>query len=183
MLVETDAISTSFMSPISSITSTPYVYPVDKLKNIDGESHSILFKTSVKNDVWSNYFGKNSTNGYCFICKTNICRDNMNTDSFKCAYYISRKNGGSTHINNMRPLCICCHTLLDDKGIEEILYPIIPTSMTTTMLLTEPINTIQPSNENMNNSTNDNAMIVEKDFFQFQPTNDYSFDIIESMDI
>src|SRR5579872_5533744 len=103
MLVETDTIPTS---SISSMLST------EKLKNIDGESHFMLFKTSIKNDVWNIHFGKNSTNGYCFICKTIICRDNISTDSFKCAYYISRKNGGSTHINNMRPVCKNCHASL-----------------------------------------------------------------------
>lgn len=78
-------------------------------------------RSQIKNDVWTSYFGTNSASGKCFICKNYIDCSVNSMHMFKCAYYISCKDGGSSLPNNFKPVCQTCHSKLNGKSLSEFM--------------------------------------------------------------
>lgn len=76
----------------------------------------------IKEAVWINYFGNDQYHGKCFICKTRIGRnsDILDTCVFMCAHYISSRDGGLTHPNNLKPVCQYCHIKLNGRSLSDL---------------------------------------------------------------
>lgn len=93
------------------------VLDVDPVNRLDIKS----FNMKLRQEVWNNYFGQECESGKCFICKGYINRDMASTYIFRCAYYISCKDGGSPKPNNFKPVCQLCYTNLNGKSLSEMM--------------------------------------------------------------
>jgi hypothetical protein len=114
--------------------------------------------------LWNFYFRSVSLfgrYGNCIICKSQI--DN---ETFKCAFYISRARGGTDDIKNLRPVCNTCNTKLGDHGISEIKSTNLPhtqstmqssTSSSYTPYMPFTTNNSQQNNWNWNWNPNQNT--------------------------
>ena len=60
---------------------------------------------SLKALVWNKYIGEEKGIGLCQCCRKNIIKQ----ISFHCGHIISERNGGSTTLNNLIPLCQTCN--------------------------------------------------------------------------
>ena len=59
----------------------------------------------IHNIVWDMHMGKESKVGICCCCKN----EQITFVNFHCRHIISKYNGGSTHINNLLPICPSCN--------------------------------------------------------------------------
>ena len=69
--------------------------------------------TSVRKNLWKNYFGDNFT-GVC-----NVCRKEININDFEAGHIISFANGGSDNIDNLVPLCRDCNRSMGKQNLDE----------------------------------------------------------------
>ena len=60
---------------------------------------------SLKALVWNKYIGEEKGIGSCQCCRKNVIKQ----ISFHCGHIISERNGGSTTLNNLIPLCQTCN--------------------------------------------------------------------------
>lgn len=68
---------------------------------------------SVRNAVWSLYIGPEEGKGLCYCCGLEpILRSN-----FECGHILSRKNGGSNKIQNLRPVSSACNKSMGSKNM------------------------------------------------------------------
>lgn len=62
--------------------------------------------------VWNKIIGEEKGIGNCYCCKTKIKQI-----SFNCGHIVSEKNGGSTVIDNLVPLCQMCNSSIGSKNL------------------------------------------------------------------
>lgn len=68
----------------------------------------------LKDSVWDEYIGVDNGSGKCLCCGiTKIAQTN-----FHCGHYISRKNGGRTSLENMRPICAGCNLSMSSTNMD-----------------------------------------------------------------
>jgi hypothetical protein len=70
---------------------------------------------SLKALVWNKYIGEEKGIGYCQCCRKNIIKQ----ISFHCGHIISEKNGGSTTLNNLIPLCQTCNLSMGKQNMND----------------------------------------------------------------
>jgi hypothetical protein len=70
---------------------------------------------SLKALVWNKYIGEEKGIGYCQCCRKNIIKQ----ISFHCGHIISERNGGSTTLNNLIPLCQTCNLSMGRHNMNE----------------------------------------------------------------
>jgi hypothetical protein len=70
---------------------------------------------SLKALVWNKYIGEEKGIGYCQCCRKNIIKQ----ISFHCGHIISERNGGSTTLNNLIPLCQTCNLSMGKQNMNE----------------------------------------------------------------
>lgn len=70
---------------------------------------------SLKALVWNKYIGEEKGVGYCQCCRKNIIKQ----ISFHCGHIISERNGGSTTLNNLIPLCQTCNLSMGKQNMNE----------------------------------------------------------------
>jgi hypothetical protein len=71
---------------------------------------------SVKNTLWSKHFD-NSIQGNCQCCKTEVISKN----NFDCGHIISEKNGGSVHLDNLKPICRSCNSSMGTTNMNDFM--------------------------------------------------------------
>jgi len=70
---------------------------------------------SLKALVWNKYIGEEKGIGYCQCCRKNIIKQ----ISFHCGHIISERNGGSTTLNNLVPLCQTCNLSMGKQNMNK----------------------------------------------------------------
>lgn len=69
---------------------------------------------ALRNSVWVTYMGKVYI-GKCFCCGT----EEISHANFACGHVQSEKNGGSTSLENLRPVCVSCNSSMGTIDMEE----------------------------------------------------------------
>lgn len=67
---------------------------------------------NVRNDVWKLNHGENF-NGFCYCCKKTI-----NVYEWECGHIVSEKDGGSSNISNLKPVCSPCNKSMGVMNME-----------------------------------------------------------------
>jgi hypothetical protein len=70
---------------------------------------------SLKALVWNKYIGEEKGTGYCQCCRKNVIKQ----ISFHCGHIISERNGGSTTLNNLIPLCQTCNLSMGKQNMND----------------------------------------------------------------
>lgn len=70
---------------------------------------------SLKALVWNKYIGEEKGVGQCQCCRKNIIKQ----ISFHCGHIISERNGGSTTLNNLIPLCQTCNLSMGKQNMND----------------------------------------------------------------
>ena len=70
---------------------------------------------SLKALVWNKYIGEEKGIGFCQCCRKNIIKQ----ISFHCGHIISERNGGSTTLKNLIPLCQTCNLSMGRQNMNE----------------------------------------------------------------
>ena len=98
-------------------TPTPTVIPLiplsDSVKLIEEKSKRKLTPKTVRTDVWNKYIGKTIAQHACLCCKNKLI---LNT-SFECGHIVACSKGGSTSIDNLRPICSECNRSMGTKNM------------------------------------------------------------------
>lgn len=66
----------------------------------------------LRQNVWDFYLGRDNKTGLCLCCSTTI-----NYDNFHCGHVISEITGGSTDIDNLRPICQNCNLSMGSNNM------------------------------------------------------------------
>jgi hypothetical protein len=70
---------------------------------------------SLKALVWNKYIGEEKGIGYCQCCRKNIIKQ----ISFHCGHIVSERNGGSTTLSNLIPLCQTCNLSMGRQNMND----------------------------------------------------------------
>ena len=70
---------------------------------------------SLKALVWNKYIGEEKGVGNCQCCRKNVIKQ----ISFHCGHIISERNGGSTTLNNLIPLCQTCNLSMGRQNMND----------------------------------------------------------------
>ena len=70
---------------------------------------------SLKALVWNKYIGEEKGIGLCQCCRKNIIKQ----ISFHCGHIISERNGGSTTLSNLIPLCQTCNLSMGKQNMND----------------------------------------------------------------
>lgn len=62
--------------------------------------------------VWRMYHS--TLDGKCFVCESDICIEN-----FHCGHVLSRNEGGTDEISNLRPICSSCNLSMGTQNMDE----------------------------------------------------------------
>ena len=71
---------------------------------------------AVRNSVWRIYF-KNKITGLCQCCKI----EKISYASFHSGHIKSEKMGGSTSLENLRPVCMMCNLSMGQMDMDEFI--------------------------------------------------------------
>ena len=71
---------------------------------------------SVKNTLWSLHF-ENNIQGKCQCCKTEVISKN----NFDCGHITSEKNGGTVHLDNLKPICRSCNSSMGTTNMNDFM--------------------------------------------------------------
>ena len=69
---------------------------------------------TLKCKVWDTYIGKEKGIGKCFMCESEI-----NSKHFECGHIIAERAGGTTKLDNLRPVCSVCNKSIGQKNMLE----------------------------------------------------------------
>ena len=92
-------------------------------------SKSKSVSVTKRNKVWEDYNNpskiheRGDSEPSCFVCKKDLLYDN-----FQCGHIISHFYGGSNSIENLKPICRSCNSLMGIENLYEFrnrLYPIV----------------------------------------------------------
>jgi 5-methylcytosine-specific restriction endonuclease McrA len=78
----------------------------------------------IRGEVWKRYHGT-STIGQCYCCKRHLDA----FDTWNVGHVVSRAYGGSSTVNNLRPLCMACNMAMGTDHLYEFkkkYYPTMP---------------------------------------------------------
>lgn len=70
---------------------------------------------TVRNSVWIKYIGNDKGLSKCFCCGY----QDIDRGNYECGHVISRSKGGSTNINNLRPICSLCNKSMGTQNMFE----------------------------------------------------------------
>lgn len=71
----------------------------------------------LKRLVWNKYIGEEKGISPCLCCKSTI----ISQMNFVCGHVISEKHGGTTSIENLRPICSLCNNSMGITNMEEFI--------------------------------------------------------------
>ena len=101
-----------------------YCYECNKKSN-DNSDDSVCSDTiykketipkTVRNCVWLNYFGDNRS-GLCCCCQREI----ISISNFHCGHIKAFVNGGTTTLDNLKPICMLCNTSMSTYDMHEFI--------------------------------------------------------------
>jgi hypothetical protein len=69
----------------------------------------------LKTDVWNKYIGREKGVAPCYCCRIT----EMDKNHFHCGHVIAEANGGTTSIDNLRPICGPCNLSMKTENMHE----------------------------------------------------------------
>lgn len=72
---------------------------------------------TIRNTVWNEYIGKTTKIGNCFCCEHEV----ISFANFECGHVESFANGGSSSIDNLRPICSLCNKSMGKRNMKEFM--------------------------------------------------------------
>lgn len=91
------------------------VVEVSEEKTKCSEDKKYQIPKKVKTDVWNTYIGQNIPQHKCLCCKLVL----ISITAFDVGHVLSEKNGGTSTINNLRPICSSCNTSMGCRDMRE----------------------------------------------------------------
>jgi len=101
------------------LVSNPIRRLEEKVRNLSLEEKVQKRKNlpkQIQDLVWTKYEPPNSTIGICYCCKGDI---RLVPRTYECGHVISRYNGGSDYISNLRPICLSCNRSMGTRNMDE----------------------------------------------------------------
>jgi len=102
-----------------------YNYCYDCNKKSDNTDISVSSETvykketipkTMRNCVWLNYFGS-QREGKCKCC----LRETISIMNFHCGHIKAEANGGTTTLDNLKPICMLCNTSCGKQDMNEFI--------------------------------------------------------------
>lgn len=98
----------------------PMDVDIDIIENIPSAPKpyrkKIIPKT-LKIKVWDFYIGETNGIGLCLCCN----EEKIKASHFECGHVISEYNGGSTCLENLRPICSRCNRSIGSKNMDNFM--------------------------------------------------------------
>jgi len=69
----------------------------------------------VRIETWDKYIGRVIGEAPCMCCE----KENITQMTFHCGHIVSHANGGSMHIDNLRPICASCNLSMRTQNMNE----------------------------------------------------------------
>jgi len=88
----------------------------DSTSEPDTQYKKEVIPKTVRNCLWINFYG-NQREGKCACCK----RENITIGNFNCGHVIAERNGGTTTLDNMRPICTLCNTSMMTRNMDDFI--------------------------------------------------------------
>jgi len=115
---------------------------------------------SLKALVWNKYIGEEKGVGQCQCCRKNIIKQ----ISFHCGHIISERNGGSTTLNNLIPLCQTCNLSMGKQNMNDFVKKYGFHDETDNSLPKRIINKTKKkltTNNDVNNNIDNNVIVIK----------------------
>jgi len=93
---------------LKSTIDSPHKNPRPKKQNIGN---------GLRQFVWKLFMGENIAIGKCMCCGQNDI--SIQNTSAECGHIISRKNGGQSVFQNLRPICSSCNRSMSSTNMDE----------------------------------------------------------------
>lgn len=74
------------------------------------------YSPSLKKKVWNKYFDEEYSIGKCLCCKSSV----ITYGTFHKGHITSIKNGGTTTIDNLKPICNSCHINIGSDNMDTL---------------------------------------------------------------
>lgn len=87
---------------------------IEKTENVSPNKTKKSIPKPLRKAVWDKYIGIEAGIGECYTCKSTI--DKMD---FECGHVIAESNGGTTNLQNLRPVCGMCNKSMRTKNLLE----------------------------------------------------------------
>jgi hypothetical protein len=72
---------------------------------------------ALRNSVWNNYIGIEFGISQCFCCNL----ETISRGNFDCGHVVAEHFGGTTTLNNLRPICRNCNSSMRTRNMEEFM--------------------------------------------------------------
>jgi hypothetical protein len=82
-----------------------YIIETEEKKQKDKSKASTKIPHTLRNLVWKTYASDTYLSTNCFCCRKNI----ISIDNFICGHIVSRYDGGTIDLDNLRPVCNSCN--------------------------------------------------------------------------
>jgi len=84
-----------------------------QMEHMSLKYNHVKIKKPLRKFVWESYNNKN-LDGKCYVCDRDI-----DYDTFECGHIVSVFKGGTTTLNNLKPICSSCNKDMGIKNLEE----------------------------------------------------------------
>ncbi len=105
-----------YLTKITYISSTDPEF-TKEVTNLEDIKNNNKIPSTLKSMVWKKYASNDKIYAKCYCCKTN----EISIDNFDCGHVKSKKNGGETTLENLRPLCGLCNSSMSIKNMHEFM--------------------------------------------------------------
>jgi 5-methylcytosine-specific restriction endonuclease McrA len=92
------------------------VSPMNQLYMFSEPSTNSSIPKAIRSQIWSIYISEYINEHTCCCCK----KIRITIKNFEIGHVVSKKNGGSDDIQNLRPICAVCKHISNDDMIETI---------------------------------------------------------------
>lgn len=72
---------------------------------------------TVRNSVWNRHIGAKKGTGDCYVG----CGEQISKGNFECGHIIAEKCGGTTSMDNLRPICSLCNKSMGTNNMNEFM--------------------------------------------------------------
>lgn len=112
------------------------------IKKKDKSNASTKIPHTLRNLVWKTYASDTYLSANCFCCRKNI----ISIDNFICGHILSRYDGGTIDLDNLRPVCNSCNVSMGTCDMFKFIEN----------------NKLWLDNNNSNDKKTDNSTIIER---------------------
>lgn len=80
---------------------------------------------SLKIQSWNKFIGNHHAQALCIVCNSNV----LSQLDFEAGHIISKKNNGSTNIDNILPICSSCNRSMGSTNMQEYIIEFHPENL------------------------------------------------------